>query len=150
EVVAFSSTGSRFAAGGIDGSVSVSETHRADRPAYFDFPSDVRSVAFSPDGRRVAAGAVSVHSSPLLRIAEIGGNTLRDIEFHGAPVIDKLFFLSSNDVIAQWSNKLFLIGVEQSAVTPLPDIPGEKQIDSSGKLLAVQQEGVNKLYTLPG
>ena len=149
EVVAFSSPGSRFAAGGIDGSVSVSETHRADRPAYLDLPSEVRSVAFSPDGRRVAAGAVSVHSSPLLRIADLGGKTLRDIEFHGAPVIDKLFFLSSNDVIAQWSDKLFLIGIEQSSVTPLPYISGEKRIDSSGKLLAVQQDGVNKLYALP-
>jgi WD40 repeat protein len=149
EVVVFSS-GGRFAAGGIDGSVSVSETHRADRPASFDLPSDVRSVAFSPDGRRVAAGTVSVHHEPLVRIAEIGGNTLRDIEFHGAPVIDKLFFLSPDEVIAQWSSKLFLIGVDQSSVTPLPDIPGEMRIDSSGKILAVQQDGVSKLYTLPG
>lgn len=150
EVVIFNSTGSRFAAGGMDGSVSVSETRRADRPAYVTLPSDVRSVAFSPDGRRIAAGAVSVHSSPLVRIADIGGTTLRDIEFHGAPVIDKLFFLSSTDVIAQWSNKLFLIGLDRSSVTSLPDIPGEKRIDSSGKLVAIQQDGVNKLYTLPG
>jgi hypothetical protein len=74
---------------------------------------------------------------------------LRDIEFHGAPVIDKLFFLSPNDVIAQWGDKLFLIGVDQSMVTPLPDIPGELRIDLSGKVLAVQQESVSKLYTLP-
>jgi len=150
EVVAFNSTGSRFAAGGIGGSVSVSETHRADRPAYFDLPSAVRSVAFSPDGRRIAAGSVSIHNSPLVRIAETGGKTLRDIEFHGAPSIDKLFFLNSDQVLAQWSDKFFLIGVEQSSVTPLPDVPGKKQIDPSGKVLAVQQNGVNKLYTLPG
>jgi WD40 repeat protein len=150
EVVTFSPRGNLFAAGGMNGSVSVSETHRADRPAFFNLLSDVRSVAFSPDGRRIAIGAVSVHSSPLLRIAEIGGTILRDIEFHGAPVIDKLFFLSPNDVIAQWSNKLFLIDVDRSSVTPLADLPGEKRIDSSGKVLAVQQDGVSKLYRLPG
>jgi WD40 repeat protein len=126
EVVVFSITGSRFAAGGVDGSVSVSETRRADRPASFDLPADVRSVAFSPDGRRLAIGTISVHSAPLLRIAEIGGNSVRDIEFHGAPVIDKLFFVDPNDVIAQWSNRLFLISIDQSKVTPLPDVPGEK------------------------
>ena len=115
EVVVFSPTGSRFAAGGMDGSVSVSETRRADRPAFFDLPSDVRSVAFSPDGQRVAIGTVSAHSSPLVRIADIGGNVLRDIEFHGAPVIDKLYFLNPNEVIAQWSNKLFLIAVDQAS-----------------------------------
>ena len=134
----------------MDGSVSVSETRRADRPASFDLPSAVRSVAFSPDGRRVAIGAVSVHRSPLVRIAEIGGKILRDIEFHGAPVIDKLFFLDPNDVIAQWSNKLFLIAIDQSSVTPLPDMPGEMRIDPSGKVIAVQQDGVSQLYTLPG
>src|SRR5262249_44787394 len=53
EVVAFTKDG-RFAAGGMDGSVSVSETRRADRPAFFALPGDVRSVAFSPDGKRVA------------------------------------------------------------------------------------------------
>ena len=149
EVVVFSLTGSRFAAGGMDGSVSVSETRRADRPASFDLPADVRSVAFSPDGRRLAMGTISVHSAPLLRIAEIGGTTLRDIEFHGAPVIDKLFFVDPNDVIAQWSNKLFLISIDQSKVTPLPDVPGEIRIDPSGKVLASQRDGVSRLYTLP-
>jgi WD40 repeat protein len=149
EVVVFSLTGSRFAAGGMDGSVSVSETRRADRPASFDLPADVRSVAFSPDGRRLAMGTISVHSAPLLRIAEIGGSTLRDIEFHGAPVIDKLFFVDPNDVIAQWSNKLFLISIDQSKVTPLPDVPGEIRIDPSGKVLASQRDGVSRLYTLP-
>src|SRR6202035_195057 len=49
EVVAFSAKDSRFAAGGMDGSVSISETQRADRPASFDLPSEVHSVAFSPD-----------------------------------------------------------------------------------------------------
>jgi WD40 repeat protein len=149
EVVVFSLTGSRFAAGGVDGSVSVSETRRADRPASFDLPADVRSLAFSPDGRRLAIGTISVHSAPLLRIAEIGGNTLRDIEFHGAPVIDKLFFVDPNDVIAQWSNKLFLISIDQSKVTPLPDVPGEMRIDPSGRMLASQQDGVSRLYILP-
>jgi WD40 repeat protein len=150
EVVTFNSTGSRFAAGGMDGSVSVSETQRADRPVYVALPSDVRSVAFSPDGRRIAAGAVSVHSSPLVRIADIEGRTVRDIEFHGAPVIDKLFFLTSNDAIAQWSDKLFSIGLDRPSVTALPDLPGEQRIDSSGKILAIQRDGVNKLYELPG
>jgi WD40 repeat protein len=150
EVVTFNSTGSRFAGGGMDGSVSVSETQRADRPAYLTVPSNVASVAFSPDGRRIAAGTLSVHWSPLVRIADIGGTTLRDIEFHGAPVIDKLFFSSDNDVIAQWSNKLFLIDLNRSSATSLPDIPGEKRIDSSGKLFAIQQAGINKLYSLPG
>jgi WD40 repeat protein len=149
EVVVFSLTGSRFAAGGVDGSVSVSETRRADRPASFDLPADVRSVAFSPDGWRLAMGTISVHSEPLVRIAEIGGNTLRDIEFHGAPVIDKLFFVDPNDVIAQWSNKLFLISIDQSKVTPLPDVPGEMWIDPSGRVLASQQGGVSRLYVLP-
>jgi WD40 repeat protein len=149
EVVSFSPGGNRFAAGGMDGSISVSDTHRADRPASFNLSSDVRAVAFSPDGRRVAIGAVSVHRSPLLRVAEPGGKILRDIEFHGAPVIDKLFFLNSNEVIAQWSSKLFSIAVEQSSVTSLPDIPGDKRIDPSGKLFAVQREGVSKLYALP-
>ncbi len=149
EVVTFTRDG-RFASGGMDGSVSVSETRRADRPVFFDLPGDVRSVAFSPDGRRVAIGSVSVHASPFVRIADIGGNTVRDIEFHGAPVIDKLFFVSPNQVIAQWSDKLFLIGVDQASVTPLPDIHGDKRIEPSGKVLAVQQDGVSNLYTLPG
>ena len=35
------------------------------------------------------------------------------------------------------------------SVTPLPDIPGEKRIDSSGKVFAIQQDGVSKLYALP-
>jgi WD40 repeat protein len=148
EVVAFSLTGSRFAAGGMEGSVSISENRRADRPASFDLPARVQSVAFSPDGRRFAIGTTS-HSAPLVRIAEISGNTLRDIEFHGAPVIDKLFFVDGNDVIAQWSNQLFLIAIEQSRVTRIPDVPGETRIDPSGKVLASQQDGVIRVYTLP-
>jgi WD40 repeat protein len=150
EVVTFSPMGSRFAAGGMSGSVSVSDTHRADRPASFDLPSEVRSVAFSPDGRRIAIGARSVHSWPLVRIAEIAGSLQNDIEFHGAPSIDRLYFSGPNDVIAQWGDKLFHITVDRSPVTPLPEIPGEKRIDASGKIFAVQQDGVNKLYTLPG
>ena len=82
EVVAFSHAGGRFAAGGMEGSVSVSETRRADRPAYFDLLADVRSVAFSPDGRRFAIGTSSAHWLSLVRIADIDGKTLRDIEFH--------------------------------------------------------------------
>ena len=54
-----------------------------------------------------------MHSSPLVRIADIAGNILHDVEFHGAPVIDRLFFLNPNQVIAQWSEKLFLIAVDQ-------------------------------------
>jgi WD40 repeat protein len=148
EVVTFGPRGNSFAAGGIDGSISVSETHRADRPASFDLPSEVRSVAFSPDGRRIAIGSVSVHSSPLLRIADIGGAILRDVEFNGAPVIDRVFFTSPDQVIAQWSDKLFLIGMDSSPITALPDIRGEKRIDGSGKALAVQQDGTIKMYTL--
>jgi WD40 repeat protein len=150
EVVVFSPMGNLFAAGGMNGSVSVSEAHRADRPVSFHLPSAVRSVAFSPDGKRFAAGSVSVHFGPLVRVADIGGKTVRDIEFHGAPVIDKLFFLGPNEVLAQWSSKLFLIAVDKSSATPLPAIPGEQRIDSSGKVLAVQQDGISKLYTLPG
>ena len=149
EVVIFL-TGRRFAAGGMDGSVSVSETRRADRPASFDSPADVRSAAFSPDGRRFAFGTVSVHHEPLLRVAEVGGNTVRDIEFHGAPVIDKLFFVDPSNVIAQWSDKLFLIATDQSKVTLLPDVPGEMWIEPSGRVLVSQQESISRLYTLPG
>jgi hypothetical protein len=134
----------------MNGSVSVSEAQRADRPMSFHLPSAVRSVAFSPDGKRFAAGSVSVHFGPLVRVADIGGKTVRDIEFHGAPVIDKLVFLGPNEVLAQWSSKLFLIAVDKSSVTPLPAIPGEQRIDSSGKVLAIQQDGISKLYTLPG
>lgn len=150
EVVVFSPGGDRFAAGGVNGSVSVSEARRADRPASFDLPAEVRSVAFSPDGRRFAMGAVSMHYSPLVRIAETGGNILREIEFHGAPVIDKLFFLNPNEVIAQWSDKLFLIAVDRSSITPLPEVPGEKGIEPSGDVLAAQRYGISRLYTLPG
>jgi WD40 repeat protein len=150
EVVSFGPAGSRFAAGGMDGSVSVSDTHRADRPAAFDLPSEVRSVAFSPDGRRLAIATVSTHWSPLVRIAEPGGKIVRDIEFHGAPVIDRLFFPASNDVIAQWADKLFLIGVDQAAVTLLPTAAGDKQVDSSGKAFAIQKDTLSQLYTLPG
>ena len=150
EVVAFSPTSGQFAAGGIEGSVFVSETRRADRPAYFELPADVRSVAFSPDGRRFAIATRSVHWLSLVRIADIDGKVLRDIEFQGAPVIDKLFFPDPNDVIAQWSNKLFHIVVDPSSVIPLPDVSGEMRIDPSGKVLAAQQDGVTRLYTLPG
>jgi WD40 repeat protein len=150
EVVAFSPDGNRFAAGGIEGSVSVSEMRRADRPVAFDFPGDVRSVAFSPDGKRFAIGAISAHWSPLVRIADTGGNVLRDIEFHGAPMIDKLFFIDANRVIAQWSDKLFLIVIDQGSVTPLPDLPGEKRIEPSGQVMAMQEGGVSRLYALPG
>jgi WD40 repeat protein len=148
-VVAFSLTSSRFAAGGMDGSVSISENRRADRPASFDLPAEVRSVAFSPDGRRFAIGTTSVHFEPLVRIVEISGNILRDIEFHGAPVIDKLVFVDPNDVIAQWGNKLFLIAIDQAKVTALPDVPGEVRIDPSGRVLASQRDSITHLYTLP-
>jgi WD40 repeat protein len=150
EVVAFSPAGGRFAAGGVEGSVFISETRRADRLAYFDLPSDVHSVAFSPDGKRFAIGTRSAHWLSLVRIADIDGKILRDIEFQGAPVIDKLFFLDPNDVIAQWSNKLFLIAIDPPSVNPLPEVPGEMRIDPSGKALAVQHDGVSRLYALPG
>jgi WD40 repeat protein len=143
EVIAFGPASGRFAAGGVEGSVLVSETRRADRPASFDLPADVRSVAFGPDGQRFAIATKSV------RIAGIDGKVVRDIEFHGAPDIDKLFFLDPNDVIAQSSNKLFLIAIDPPSVTPLPDLPGETRIDPSGKALAVQHDGVSRLYTLP-
>jgi WD40 repeat protein len=150
EVVAFSTASGCFAAGGVEGSVLVSETRRADRPASFDLPADVRSVAFGPDGQRFAIATGSAHGSSLVRIAGIDGKVLRDIEFRGAPGIDKLFFLDPNDVIAQWSNKLFLIAIDPPSVAPLPDLPGEIRIDPSGKALAVQHDGVSRLYTLPG
>jgi WD40 repeat protein len=150
EVVRFSPNGSHFAAGGMDGSISISETHRADRPAYFAVPSQVRSVAFSPDGRRIAIGTVSSHRFALVRIAETGGNVLRDIEVQGPPVIDKLYFLNPNEVIAQWSSKLYLITIDKSSVTLLPEIPGEKRIDAAGQTFAVQEGGITKLFALPG
>jgi WD40 repeat protein len=150
EVVAFSPDGDSFAAGGMEGSVSISEMRRARRPLVFDFPGDVRSVAFSPNGRRFAIGATSAHWSPLVRIADTDGNILRDIEFHGAPEIDKLFFLDENRVIAQWSRKLFLIAIDQSSAIPLPDLPGDERIDPSGKVLAIQEGNVSRLYALPG
>src|SRR5205814_790980 len=64
----------------------ASETRRADRPAYFDLPADVRSVAFSPDGRRFAIATRPANWLSLVRIADIDGKVLRDIEFQGAPV----------------------------------------------------------------
>jgi WD40 repeat protein len=151
EVVAFNPARGRFAAGGMDGSVFVSETRRADRPAYFDLPADVpiNSVAFSTDGQRFAMATSSVHRLSLVRIADINGKILHDVEFQGASAIDKLFFLDPNDVIAQWSNKLFHITIDPPSVTPLPDLPGEMRIDPSGKALAVQRDGVNRLYALP-
>ncbi len=150
EVVAFSPDSSRFAGGGVGVSVFVSETRGADRPASFDLPADAPSVAFSPDGQRLAIATTSAHWLALVRIADIHGKILRDIELQGLPSIDKLFFLDPNHVIAQWSSKLFLIAIDQSSVTPLPDVPGEMRIDPSGKALAVQQDGVSRLYTLPG
>jgi WD40 repeat protein len=149
EVVVFSPDGKRFAAGGMEGSVSVSEMRRADRPVSFEMPGEVRSVAYSPDGQRFAIGAVSEHGSPLVRIADTAGIILRDIEFHGAPVIDKLYFLDANRVIAQWGEKLFLILVDKGSATPLPDVRGEKRIDSSGRVMAMQEGGVSRVYTLP-
>jgi len=149
EVVAFAAAGSRFAAGGLDGSVSVSESSRADRPAFLDLPGRVGSVAFSPDGRRFAIGAISAHWAPLVRIADLGGKTLRDIEFHGAPSIDRLFFVDPNTVIAQWSNKLFLIAIDRSSVTVLPSIPGQIRIDPSGRVLVSEGDAIRRLYALP-
>jgi WD40 repeat protein len=149
EVVTFSLPGGRFAAGGMDGSVSVSKIRPADRPAFFDLPADVRRVAFGPDGRRFAMGTMSADFEPLVRIAEIGGNTLRDIEFHGASAIDNIFFVDPNDVIAQWSNKLFLTAIDHPKVTPLPDVAGQLRVDPSGKVLVSQQDSVSRLYTLP-
>jgi WD40 repeat protein len=150
EVVAFSSASGRFAAGGPGGSVFVSETRRADRPAYFELPADVRSVAFSPDGHSFALGTTSAHWSPMVRIADIDGKNLRDIEFPGAPVIDKLFFLDPNHVLAQWSNKLFLVVIDKSSVTPLGNVSGEMRVDPSGKIVASQEGNVSRLYALPG
>ena len=149
EVVTFLA-GGRFAAGGMDGAVSVSENRRADRPALFDAPAQVRTVAFSPDGRRFAFGTVSTHYEPLLRIAEVGSTTVRDIEFHGAPVLDRVLFVDPGNVIAQWSNKLFLVDIDQAKVTSLPEIPGDIRIEPSGRVLASQDESVSRLYSLPG
>ena len=150
EAVAFDASGARFAAGGLDGSVSVSEASRADRPASFDLPGRVGTVAFSPDGQRFAIGTISAHWSPLVRIADIDGKTVRDIEFQGAPSIDSLFFAGPGKVIAQWSGKVFLIGLDQASVTLLAHVPGEIRIDPSGGVLVSQQDGVSHLYTLPG
>jgi WD40 repeat protein len=144
EVVAFSPNGNRFAAGGMNGSVSVSEMRRADRPAFFDLPDGISGVAFSPDGRRFAIGARSI-----VRIADIGGNVLRDIELHGPPALDKLVFLDPNRLIAQWSTMLFLINIDQSSVTRLPQVTAEPRIDPSGKMLAIQRDGVSRVYSLP-
>ncbi len=148
EVVTFL-PGGRFAASGMDGSVSVSELRRADRPAYLEVPADVRSAAFSPDGQRFAFGTTSLHHEPLVRVAELGSNTIRDIEFHGAPVIDKLFFIDPDHVIAQWSDKLFLIAIDQAKVTPLPGVSGEMRIEPSGRMLVSQQGRASRLYSLP-
>jgi WD40 repeat protein len=150
EVVVFSPAGGRFAAGSMKGWVFVSETRRADRPAYFELPEGVVRVAFSPDGRRFAIAARSAHALSLVRIADIEGKVLRDIEFPGAPIIDRLFFIDPNDVIAQWSKNLFLIAIDRSSVTPLPEVSGEMRIEPSGKALAVLRDGVTRLYTLPG
>ena len=150
EVVSFSQDGHRFAAGGMDGSVSVSESSRTDRPFSFELPDAVRSVAFSPDGRRFAIGAVSAHHLPMVRIAEVDGKLLSDIELKDSTVVDSLFFIDANNLITQWSNRIFLIDIEPSSVTRLPDLPGEKRVDPSGKVFAVQRDGLVRLYTLPG
>ncbi len=149
EKVVFSPSGDRFAAGGVDGSVSVSESRQAGRSASFDLPDEARSVAFSPDGRRFAIGTVSVHHWPLVKVAEMGGNILREIEIHGAPVVDKLYFLDPNQVVARWSDKLFLVDIDRSAATLLPDIPGDKRIEPLGNVFAIQRDGATRLYSLP-
>jgi WD40 repeat protein len=149
EVVTFSADGKRFAAGGMDGSVSVSESSRADRPFSFELPGPVRSVAFSPDGRRFAIGAISARHHPLVRIVQIDSKVLSDIELKDSTVVDSLFFIDSNRMIAQWSNRLFSIDVEHSSATRLPDLPGEKRVDPSGRVFAVQRDGLIRLYALP-
>jgi WD40 repeat protein len=150
EIVVFGPEGDRFASSGMDGSVSVSEARRADRPATFELADEGRSVAFSPDGRRFAIGTRSVHYSPLVKVVETGGKILSEIEFHGAAVIDKLFFLDPDELVAQWSDKLFLIKVDPPSATPLPDIPGEKRIEPLGGVFAMQRDSVTRLYSLPG
>jgi hypothetical protein len=106
-------------------------------------------VAFSPDGHLFAMASRSPHWSPLVRIARADGSVVRDIEFHGAPVIDSLFFLDQNHILAQWSRELFLINVDKSEVTHLPRISQEPRIDPSGKVLAMQEDGGSRLYALP-
>lgn len=150
EVVAFSPNGKRFVAGGLGGSVSISEIRRADSPATFDLPGSVRCVAFSPDGRRYAIGTTSAHWSPLVRIADTAGSVVRDVEFNGAPNLDKLYFLDPNNLIAQWSDKLFLIAIDQGKATLLPEIHGQPRIDPSGKTLVIQRNDTSQLYKLPG
>jgi WD40 repeat protein len=149
EVVTFSADGKRFAAGGMDGSVSVSESSRTDRPFSFELPGAVRSVAFSPDGGRFAIGAISARHHPLVRIAQIDGKVLNDIELKDSTVVDSLFFIDSNRLISQWSNRLFSIDVEHSSATRLSDLPGEKRLDPSGRVFAVQRDGVIRIYALP-
>jgi WD40 repeat protein len=149
EVVTFSPDGKRFAAGGMDGAVSVSESSRTDRPFSFELPGAVRSVAFSPDGRRFAIGAISARHFPVVRVAQIDGKILGDIELKDSTVVDSLFFIDSNEIIAQWGNRLFSIGVEHSSATHLPDLPGEKRVDPSGKVFAVQRDGLIRIYALP-
>ena len=74
---------------------------------------------------------------------------MRDIEFNGAPNLDRLYFLGPNRLIAQWSDKLFLIAIDQAKVTSLPEISGQLRIDPSGKALAVQRNETVQLYKLP-
>jgi WD40 repeat protein len=74
---------------------------------------------------------------------------VRDIEFHGAPILDSIVFIDRDRVIARWSRKLFLIGIEENSVTPLPDVQDDPHIDSSGRVFALQQDGVVKLFNLP-
>jgi WD40 repeat protein len=152
EVVVFSPDGGRVAAGGMTGSISISEIRRAHSPIVFDLPGDVRSFAFSPDGRRFAIGAISARHLALVRIADTSGNIVRNIEVNGPPVLDKLFFLDPNQVLAQWSNMLFLIAIDKSLVTRLavPDTAGDLRIDPSGKAFAIQPDEATRLYDLPG
>ena len=149
EVVTFSPDGKRFAAGGMDGSVSVSESNRTDRPFSFELPGAVGSVAFSPDGRRLAIGAISERHFPLVRVAQIDGKILSDIEIKDSTFVDSLFFIDSNQMIAKSGNRLFSIDVEHSSATHLPDLPGEERVDPSGRVFAVQRDGLIRIYALP-
>ena len=107
EVVKFSGESGRVASGGVDGSISISEMRRAHNPVVFHLPGGLRSVAFSPDDRHVAIGATSTHYERMIRIADITGNILCDIEGKGL-AFDKLFFLDAKRLIGKWSTQLIL------------------------------------------
>jgi WD40 repeat protein len=72
------------------------------------------------------------------------------IGFHGAPIIDRVVFVDSKILIAQWADRLFRIDVDRASAIQLPETPGQKRIDPSGNVLAVQNHGSTRLYTLPG